>query len=483
MLFGQIEFPMLFLSLYYFLAQSIDPIDQVTEMINEKKYRHAYDTATLYINQHGLLDANPKLFFLRGQCAYYISKFEDTVKDMSRFITSGSATNEEKKRAYRARGLAQMRLGLVEDAERDAGLSGDSDLLKRVKDLKTLIEQSKQQESYGRWESAINTYQMISKIAISGVEFLISACRCAIQIGDKEKFNEISHKAMQIAPKSPALLEMRGRFFLCNADTDMAAKHFKICRQYASDSSNCTILFKASNTFKENYNKIIQLITKKDYETAKPLIDACEDIAKRRCSANSQLLSVVETLKIKGLIAQGKNSEALNKLNGLLKENPNATDLLLERADMYLKEDDYESAMKDYQQARRIDEHNKRAVDGIDKVSQLIEKEKNVDFYEVLGLKKGSSISQIKDAYRKQVRIWHPDRYPDPVKKREAERKMRNVNRAYDVLTDPEKKQLYDMGQDPENPGMGQGNPGSGFPGGFPFQFFHGGQNIRFEFH
>ncbi|KAK8853843.1 hypothetical protein M9Y10_016386 [Tritrichomonas musculus] len=479
---------MLYLPILLIFSKCADPIEQITQMIEEKRYRQGYDTASMYITKFGMLDADPKLFFLRGQCAYYISKFEETINDMSRYITSGSATEEEKKRSYRARGMARMRLGDFDDAKNDADLSGDSSLKKRISECTTLLQQAQQQEANERWTSAIGTYEQLVKIAISGVNLLISASKCALKLGDRDKFIDLSHKAIQISPKSPSLLEMRGKFFFCDAEFDMAIKHFKICRQYASDSSSCTILLKAASSFNDHYKKALNSTSKKDYQTAKPFIESCENISKKRCQEGANIFSKVTALKVKGLVAEGKNSEALSYLTKLLKESPNATDLLLERADLYLEENDLDNAMRDYQQARKVESHNKRAIDGIEKVSKIQEKEKNVDFYEVLGLKRGASVSQVKDAYRKMARIWHPDRYSDPVKKREAERKMKNINRAYDVLTDPEKKQLYDMGQDPENAGMNQGQSG-GFPGGFnPFEqffhggHFHGGQNIRFEF-
>ena len=132
--------------------------------------------------------------------------------------------------------------------------------------------------------------------------------------------------------------------------------------------------------------------------------------------------------------------------------------------------------MKYYQKARKIAESQsstanlKRAEKAIERIGKKQDEEKNVDFYEVLNLTKPSSISQIKAAYKKAVVQWHPDRFRDPIKKREAERKMKNINRAYDVLSDPEKKRIYDMGQDPDNPGAGAGFQEGGFPGGF-----HGG--------
>jgi curved DNA-binding protein CbpA len=54
--------------------------------------------------------------------------------------------------------------------------------------------------------------------------------------------------------------------------------------------------------------------------------------------------------------------------------------------------------------------------------------------YEILGLKPGASQGQVKQAYRKLVKIWHPDRFADPQQKQQAEEKIKEINVAYNKL-------------------------------------------------
>src|SRR5882762_4483200 len=64
------------------------------------------------------------------------------------------------------------------------------------------------------------------------------------------------------------------------------------------------------------------------------------------------------------------------------------------------------------------------------------------DYYEVLGVMRTAAVEEIKAAYRKAALKWHPDRNPE--NKAEAEVKFRESTEAYSVLSDPQKRQIYD---------------------------------------
>ena len=90
------------------------------------------------------------------------------------------------------------------------------------------------------------------------------------------------------------------------------------------------------------------------------------------------------------------------------------------------------------------------------------------DFYEVLGVSKTATDDELKKAYRKLAKKYHPDANPDNPKAAEA--KFKEVNEAYETLSDPQKRRMHDQ--------FGTADPSQGFGGGGPF----GGQGGYYSY-
>jgi len=106
-----------------------------------------------------------------------------------------------------------------------------------------------------------------------------------------------------------------------------------------------------------------------------------------------------------------------------------------------------------------------------------------MDYYEILGVSKNASEAEIKSAYRKQALKWHPDRNKDPG----AAEKFKEINKAFEVLSNPQKKQMYDQYGEAAFQRGGYGGAQGGVGGQYyqegPFKVYtnFGGEGNPFE--
>src|SRR3984893_2811518 len=104
------------------------------------------------------------------------------------------------------------------------------------------------------------------------------------------------------------------------------------------------------------------------------------------------------------------------------------------------------------------------------------------DYYETLGVPKTATEDEIRSAFRKLARKYHPDVAKD---KKNAEEKFKQINEAYEVLSDPEKRKKYDqLGANWNQPGGFQPPPdwGAQQPGGGYYRYGGGDGGVEFEF-
>ncbi|XP_064394155.1 dnaJ homolog subfamily C member 3-like [Halichondria panicea] len=147
-------------------------------------------------------------------------------------------------------------------------------------------------------------------------------------------------------------------------------------------------------------------------------------------------------------------------------------DALCDRAELFINNQMYEEAIKDYQTANGVENHPQKVDDGLNRAQKLLKQSQKRDYYKILGVSRTATKGEIMKAYRRLARDWHPDSYEGDDEEM-AEKMFLDLAAAKEVLSDPEMRQQFDNGEDPldhQTPNH-QHNPFGGFGGGGPFTF------------
>jgi len=161
--------------------------------------------------------------------------------------------------------------------------------------------------------------------------------------------------------------------------------------------------------------------------------------------------------------------------------------IFCDRADAYLNDELYEEAVNDFRKALDVDENFQRAKEGLETAQKRQKMASKRDYYKILGVRRNANKREVNKAYRKLAQKWHPDNFQDETEKKKAEKKFMDIAAAKEVLTDDEKRQKFDQGEDPLDPEEQQRSQHHPFQGHFrhPFGgggFGGGGQEFRFHF-
>jgi DnaJ family protein C protein 3 len=132
-----------------------------------------------------------------------------------------------------------------------------------------------------------------------------------------------------------------------------------------------------------------------------------------------------------------------------LEIDPENVNALYHRGEAKISNEDYAEALKDFETAHNLNKEDRRIVDAYHRAQRLQRAAGRKDYYKILGVPRTATQREIKKAYQKLAREWHPDKYKGDLPKEKVAQKMSEINEAYQTLSDEEKRAMVDNGEDP----------------------------------
>lgn len=441
-------------------------------------------------------------FFRRG--AAYLSLGKPTLaqRDFDKVLQlkpgfEGALVQRAKIRARKADWAA---------ARKDYEAAGKADELAQLEEAQGAAVLAQEAVEKGEWEACVSHAGTAIMVAGGSYDIRKTRARCRFEKGDViEGISDLQHLIQINSGDIEPHLQSSAMAFYSLGETDKGLKHIAQCLQSDPDSRVCMKLRRREKNLEKDLSKVRSYFEKRQFATASKLLinrgeedpgllkevkqdfqDYIEAGYIYKNSPQGLYESLVE-MTCQAYIEMGNLKKGSPYCNEALQHNPNSLYGSLHKAQVQLESDDFEACIRTLDNAK--EHHQNQKLDEIhQKAHTLLKRSKTKDYYKVLGVGRDADEREVKKAYRKLSKLYHPDKAAkNNMTPEDAQKKMAAANEAYEVLSDPELKERFDRGDDPNSnePQQGhqfhQGHPFGGGSGGQQFMFRQGGANFKFQ--
>ncbi|KAF8449637.1 hypothetical protein BGX38DRAFT_1254205 [Terfezia claveryi] len=362
------------------------------------------------------------------------------------------------------------------------------------------------------WEACISNAGIVLQLAPQLAEVRGQRARCRLARGDTlEGISDLQ----QLAILNPTLTEphihVSSLYFYALGEPEPAREQLRHCLTFDQDNKACKAHLRKIRTMAKSIEKVKSLQDKKLLSSAIKLLvgsDGLLDKARSEIksltskgyltpSAGSGLLTTLLTLICDSYVSLNNHHLATPYCDELLTYSPTSLPAVLNKAKRLIEKEQYDQATILLEKTREQHPNDQRLLNLSREAQMMLRRSKSKDYYKVLGVPRDASEKEIKKAYRRLAKEWHPDTYQGDLGKEDVEKKYAQIGEAWEVLGNEELRARFDRGDDPndqtqQNPFAQGGHPFGGgfhgFPGGG--QQFHfrqggpfGGDGGGFKFH
>lgn len=331
-----------------------------------------------------------------------------------------------------------------------------------------------------QYEAAIDILSRIIDICPWDAELREIRANCYLAVGENFKaISDIRSTTKLISDNTDAFLKLSLIHYQMG-DADDSLMQIRECLKLDQEHKECKKHYSKVKKIVKQLNSAQEFRNEKKYQEC---VDKAKQILGTEPSEREYILKANSFLCHCNHKA-GHIKDGFSACDTVLAIDPDNVDAIIDKAETYLTNEEYDEAIRLFQDAQNKDQDSRRIQEGMNRAQKLKKQSMRRDYYKILGVKRTASKKQILKAYKKLAMKYHPDKYEGDDKKM-AEKKFIDIAAAKEVLTDPDKRNQFDNGEDPLDPENQQGG-GHGFnPFGQGFNPFGGGGGggFNFKFH
>uniref|UniRef100_A0A3P8PAG3 DnaJ homolog subfamily C member 3 n=1 Tax=Astatotilapia calliptera TaxID=8154 RepID=A0A3P8PAG3_ASTCA len=350
--------------------------------------------------------------------------------------------------------------------------------LMKANELEELQEEAQAAYHQGDYSTTITVLERVIEISPWDPESRELRAECYIRMGDPQKAIQDLTPTTRLRNDNRAAFLKLGKLHYSLGDHHESLNNVRECLKLDQDDKECFSHYKQVKKLSKQLDSAEELIEEGRHQEA---IEKYESVM--QTEPNVPYYTNLAKERICFCLVKIKSAtEAIDVCSEAHQRDPRNANVLRDRAEAYILNQDYEKAVEDYQEAREFDGDSNDIKEGLDRAQRLLKQSRKRDYYKILGVSRSANKQEITKAYRKLAQQWHPDNFQSEAEKKEAEKKFIDIASAKEVLTDPEMRQKFDAGEDPLDPESQQG--GGGGQQGWPFHFnpFESGGSFHFKF-
>ncbi|KAI8880169.1 TPR-like protein [Backusella circina FSU 941] len=431
---------------------------QANEQYKLGNYQHAVGLYTQAI------EASPETstYYNNRAAAFVMLKNYSEAANDCRIATQLDPTNGK---AFLRAGKCQLNMGNLEEAGRQYHSAleiessktlarRDYNHLQHVYNYLAQVDTFMKNNQFGLARNSLDRAISFVDSDILPTKWRMMQAECALGEKNYSEASRIVNSLVRLNSQNPDALYLRARVFYGQGDNAKVVAHCVEALRFDPDFTKARTLLKTARAIDKKKEEGNIAFKAGRLDEAYEAYTAALEMDPENMHMNSRLYSNRAAV----LQKQKKFQDALLDCNRSIELDDEFTKIYSRRAGCYMETEQYEEAVRDYQKLVEIDGSNREYHKLLRRAELELKKSQRKDYYKILGLTKTATDSEIKKAYRKLALQLHPDKNPDDEK---AEARFKEVGEAYAILSDPQKKSIFDSGADLDG-GMGGGYPGGG---------------------
>ena len=464
--------------------------DKGNQLYVQKQYKEAIVAYTEAINQ------SPEIatYYTNRAAAYLmVLEYNNALNDCNKAIS----IDKNNAKAYFRSATALKGLGKLDAAINilNEGLNYDNsdnaknerDILVKAKNSIPILQQTVVNNNQHQLFSALSEIDnIIRSIGSNFRDFNILKADILLKLKKTEEAYNLTNNMMRNSNGSNDfdLLSLRSNILYAMGDMENTLKHLQQAVRLDPDNTTIRSFYRKIKEFEEKREAGNTSFKENKYEEAIAFWTVCIDMdPKNKAIAKLYCNRATANSKIK------KNELAVDDATKAIEIDPFYIKAYSRRADSNYTlggENRIKASIDDYKKILELQsetEDNNEIKKKLKQAEVALKRAGRKDLYSILGVSQGADDDELRKAYKKMALKHHPDRQSgkSEEEKTEAENKFKEINEAYEVLSDKEKRERYDSGidvQDLENPHAGGGGMHGGIDPAMFFNMFmhqHGG--------